>query len=145
MGTRRRFNVEAWLKFRREVVSTLIQRWISDVEKMLVFQRCFNVEYWSVFNVAVQSIFIQWINVERRLELQLNIIWLERFVRHMRPGKDSDRPAHPCSLTIYSSQYCVYSLDSLCPTSPECEQWITWSYCWALAAHGWMDGCLNYL
>ena len=44
-GTRRRFNVEAWLKFRRDVVSTLIQRWISDVEKMLVFQRCFNVEY----------------------------------------------------------------------------------------------------
>ena len=29
------------------------------IEKMLVFQRCFNVEYWSVFNVAVQSIFIQ--------------------------------------------------------------------------------------
>ena len=26
VGTRRRFNVEAWLKFRREVVSTLIQR-----------------------------------------------------------------------------------------------------------------------
>ena len=26
VGTRRRFNVEAWLKFRRNVVSTLIQR-----------------------------------------------------------------------------------------------------------------------
>ena len=26
VGTRRRFNVEAWLKFRRDVVSTLIQR-----------------------------------------------------------------------------------------------------------------------
>ena len=26
VGTRRRFNVEAWLKFRREVGSTLIQR-----------------------------------------------------------------------------------------------------------------------
>ena len=25
VGTRRRFNVEAWLKFRRDVVSTLIQ------------------------------------------------------------------------------------------------------------------------
>ena len=26
VGTGRRFNVEAWLKFRRDVVSTLIQR-----------------------------------------------------------------------------------------------------------------------
>ena len=45
VGTRRRFNIEALLKFRCDVVSKLIQRWVSDVEKMLVFQRCFNVEY----------------------------------------------------------------------------------------------------
>ena len=44
-----------------------------------------------------------------------------RFVRHMRPGKDSDRSAHPCSLTIYSYTayiaWIVYALQVLGPVS----------------------------
>ena len=118
-------DVGSTLKLGWNFVVTLFQRWF-DVE-YLTLKRCWYFNVVSTLNID-QSSTLQYSRFSYN-ESTLKEGWSFNLI--------STR-ADTRKRFVRQSDYifCVYSLDSLCPTSPECEQWITWSYCWALAAHG---------